>query len=154
MIKPLLVTAVLMVGCHSSYAEFRVPITDKGGALCQGSRAWQERNVCGPNNTSGLCIRAVDGPIVIQEIRSSEECPHTMWVGIADTWNPWIGINDIESALAMNKPRWEMKSPNGLPLIIKDSSIEVRAGESLFIGTMGHNAEVDSSRCYVTWTLK
>jgi len=148
--KILLAVTILMAGCSSVIQSADV----KGGTLCQGSRAWRENNVCGANNDSGLCIRAVDGPVVLQEIKSSDACNHVMWVGIADTHNPWIGIDELAQALKMNKPRWDMKSAPPLPLHIKDSSIEVRAGESLFIGTMGHNAEVDSSRCYVTWIIK
>lgn len=148
--KVLLAATVLMVGCTATVQSAEV----NGGVLCQGSRAWREHNVCGLNNDSGLCIRAVDGPVVLREIKSSDACAHMMWVGIADTHNPWIGIDEPVQALKMNKPRWEMKSVPPLPLHIKDSSIEVRAGESLFIGTMGHNSETDSSRCYVTWTIK
>jgi hypothetical protein len=137
--KKLLLAAIFMVGCGAV-----VPTNDvSGGTICQGSKVWRLNNTCGLETNSGLCIKAVDGPIVLREIKSSQQCPHAMWVGIKDSWSV---------SGEATKPRWEMKSLENSYLHIKDSKIEIKAGESLFVGTMGHNWENHSSRCYVTWT--
>jgi hypothetical protein len=132
--------ALLIVSC--SAASFSEDV--RGGTICQGSKAWRERNVCSTSTKSGLCIKTIDGPIFLKEIKSSAACTGILWIGIKDSWS----IPEDTS----EKPRWEMKSLPNVPLHVKD--IEVKSGESLFVGTINGNDQVDSSRCYVTWTEK
>lgn len=132
----------LIMGCGT---DIMYPSDVRGGTMCQGSKAWKANNICNAGVNSGLCIKAVSGPITLTELRSSELCPHVMIAGIKDTWS----IPEDN-----DKPRWEMRSAPNVPLHIKNSTIEVRAGESLFVGTLGHNLEVDSTCCYITWSEK
>lgn len=113
----------------------------ESGALCQGSKAWRSRNLCGPDNKSGLCIEAVRGPFVLLEVNSSADCPHPLTVGIKDTFS-----NSGES-----KTHWYITAPAKTQLHINKIQKEIAGGESLVFGTEGFNDVVDSSRCYVTW---
>ncbi|HVI42702.1 MAG TPA: hypothetical protein VM577_18870 [Anaerovoracaceae bacterium] len=146
-----LLLLLALAGCvptsdiHSAEMDRRM----ESGALCQGSRAWQEHNLCGPGTDSGLCIEAVRGPFILTGVDSGEGCPHPLSIGIKDTFtNP----DKINSGWTVeNRVHWTMTGPSNTRLYIHNIEKVIPAGESLFIGTNGFNSIVDSSRCYVTW---
>lgn len=131
-----LIALLLLAGCApTSPLNLR---SEDGGALCQGSRAWTESNVCSPDiAASGQCIKAVDGPFVLTSIKACERCKHPIRASITDTY-----FDQVTKA----RPRWEVNGD------VHNVEIVINAGESLYFGTDGYNAKVDSTDCYVTWT--
>lgn len=132
---------LFLLGCSGQLpSNFATEDSVHSGTVCQGSKAWKQRNICGEGNESGLCIRIIDGPLTLTEFRTSESCPHEIHLAVKDTFME----DDV-------KPRWEMKSQPMIPFVLQNVSITIRSGESLFVGTDGYNSKVDSSCCYVTW---
>lgn len=136
------ILCIVLSGCYNLPQNY--PGEDpniESGAMCQGSRDWKEHNICQPNQNSGLCIRVVEGPITITRIHTTAYCPHSFYIGIKDTYLD----SDINQ-----RPRWNLHVDPMHPMIIT-APIEIKAGESLFVGTDGFNNTVDSNCCYITW---
>ena len=139
--KLFLFSILAALGCSGN----AMPLSDDGlerGAICQGSRAWQQANVCGVGNQTGACVRVVEGPLVLTSLKTCEYCPHPIFVTIRESF---------ENPSEQRKPRWEMKSEAMKALVLQNVTVDIKEGESLFVGTEGFNSVVDSSCCYVTW---
>lgn len=138
----LLVSSLIACGgnphIHSAINEERM----ESGSLTQGSKAWREANVCHSNVKNGLCLRLVDGPFVLTQLRTSDTCSKAMMVGIKDTYN-----NPNE----FTHPRWEMGAAEHHPLVLHNVEIQIKQGESLFLGTFDYSMASANSYCYVNW---
>ncbi len=127
-----LIALLFLTGCATTM--WPDVVDPESGALAQGSRAWLSQNTCAPGTDSGQCIKAVDGPFILTELKMSRACQHAIKASINDSF--------VAETLS---PRWSVSGD------VQNVEIIINAGESLYFGTDGYNNVVDSNRCYVAW---
>lgn len=114
----------------------------ESGALIQGSKNWNDRNSCGSDETTGICVRVLEGPVMLDEIKTSLSCANDISIAIKETWgNGELG----------RETYWALTS-NGTPLWVR--GLVISEGQSLFIGTVTSNFKEKNGSCYITWTGK
>lgn len=123
-----LLLILFLSACYPIVYPNHLYLEEDGGTLCQGSRAWNEQNICGSDNTLGQCIKAINGPYTLTSLSTCGRCSHQIYASIK---------HSITTEF--------------IPVPFQ-GSIDLKKDEALYIGTDGFNSVKDSMNCYLTWS--
>jgi hypothetical protein len=139
-IAPPPVTAVAVDFRHALTADTDPSRVDGGTAVFQAANA---KIPCADATAgaAGLCVKIVDGPFILTDLRVSTGCGRDMFVTVG-------------SGLSGAGPRWSLSSPAGAPLTVHGSRLMAQVGEVALVGALQESGKTAKTggHCALTWS--